>query len=174
MEDGENAFGSDDTQVLDQWTARKVQPVVLLYVVLVFVGFMALALFVFHSREAVTALAMAAVAAVFATVPGVLERVEYRATEAGLEKRAVRKQQPGEFEGLVRWDELDQVVPLKHGFKFFKPIEETSPFRRFWKKHVSDRYSGEVHVATADLERVLGLVEMRRPRGSAYGSEDAP
>ena len=63
-------------QVLDQWTARKVQPVVLLYLVLVFAGFMALSLFVFHSREAVTALGMAAVAAVFATLPGVLERVE--------------------------------------------------------------------------------------------------
>jgi hypothetical protein len=173
MEDGENAFGSDDTQILDQWTARKVQPVVLLYVVLVFVGFMALALFVFHSREAVTALAMAAVAAVFATIPGVFERVEYRATEAGLEKRAVRKQ-PGEFEGLVRWDELDQVVPLKHGFRFSKPIGGTSPLRRFWKKHISDRYSGEVHVERSDLQRVLALVEMRCRGISAHRSGSAP
>ena len=59
------------------------------------------------------------------------------------------------------------MVPLKRGFKFYKPIGETNSLRRFWKTHISDQYSGEVHVEGQDLQRVLALVEMRGSGSSA-------
>jgi hypothetical protein len=150
---------------LDRWTARKIPPIVVLYVVLVFVGFMLVSFFVFHSTEAVKALLIATVGAVAATVPGVIERVEYRATDAGIENRPVKKHQPREFETVFSWDELDRVVPMRHGFKYFKRMDEQGSLREFWNTHISDRYSGEVHVEREDLDRVLELVgRMRNAR----------
>jgi hypothetical protein len=144
-----------ESAVFDRWSSRKVPPVVLIYVVGVFAAFIALSIFVFRSPDAVKALLIAAVGAVVATVPGVMEKVEYQMTEVGIEKRASGKKEPSPFEVLFRWDELDRVVPMRHGFKYYKTMNETKPLRRFWKTHVSDRYSGEVHVEKADLERVL-------------------
>jgi hypothetical protein len=144
--------------VLDRWSARKVQPIVVFYVVAVFAVFAVVAHFVFHSTEAVRALAIATLGAVAATVPGVMERVEYRLTESGVEKRSARKS-PGPFQEIFRWPELSRVAPTKHGFKYVKATDEPSPLRRFWRRHFSDVCSGEVHVEREDLERVLGLVE---------------
>jgi hypothetical protein len=86
-------MGSGDTpssrtgpEILDRWTARRVRPIVLLYIVAVFAAFIAVSIFVFHSPEAVKALVLAAVGALVASVPGVTGRVEYRLTETGIEK----------------------------------------------------------------------------------------
>jgi len=161
MASGATASGRNRSIVLDRWLARKVQPVVLFYVVAVFAAFMAMSHFIFHSPEAVKALAIAAVGAVAATVPSVIENVEYQLTESGIEKRAVKKKGPDEFKGVFRWDELGHIVPTKHGFKYYKIVNETSPLRRLWKTHIADEYSGEIHVETKDLERILGIVERR-------------
>lgn len=144
--------------VLDHWSARKVQPIVVFYVIAVFAVFAVVAHFIFHSTEAVKALAIAALGAVAATVPGVMERVEYRLTESGVEKRSERKS-PGAFQEIFRWPELSRVAPTKHGFKYVKATDEPSPLRRFRRRHFSDGCSGEVHVEREDLERVLGSVE---------------
>jgi len=165
------ASSRGESTVLDRWSSRKVPPVVVIYVVGVFAAFIALSIFVFHSLDAVKALLIAAVGAVFATIPGVMEKVEYRMTEVGIEKRASGKKEPGSFEELFRWDELDRIVPTKHGFKYYKIMNETKPLRRFWKAHVSDRFSGEVHVEKADLERVQEGV--RRCR-SGEGQSQTP
>ena len=146
---------------MDRWSARKVQPIVVLYVLAVFAVFIALSHFVIQSAAAVKALALAAVGAVAATIPGVLGKVEYQATEAGIERRTVNEKEPGGFEGVFRWDEVSHVVPMRHGFKYYKTLHETKPFRRFWKLHVSDSFSGEIHVEKKDLERVMALVERR-------------
>jgi hypothetical protein len=145
--------------VLDCWSARRVQPIVLLYVIAVFAGFVAMAYFVFHSGDAVKALVIAAVGALAATVPSVIGKVEYRLNDSGIDKRPVNEAKPHDFEGVFSWDELSHVVPLKQGFKYFKTMKETSAVRRFWNLHISDRFSGEVHVEKSDLERVLKLVE---------------
>ena len=55
----------------------------LLYATSVFVGFMALAHLVFHSAEAVKALALTAIGALVTLVPTVLARTEYRLTASG-------------------------------------------------------------------------------------------
>ena len=47
---------------------------------------------------------------------------------------------------------------MRHGFKFYKPLNESSPLRRFWKAHVSDAFSGEVHLESVDRARVLEVV----------------
>jgi hypothetical protein len=132
-----------------------VAPIVLFYVVLVFAAFIALSLFIFHSADAVKALLIAAVGAVIATIPGVMEKIEYRMTEAGVEKRASKKRESGPYQEVFRWEELSRIVPVKHGFKYYKIMNETNPLRRFWKTHVSDQFSGEVRVGKTDLERVL-------------------
>ena len=152
------AHSPDGPAVLHQWSARKVQPIVVLYVVAVFAVFAVMAHFIFHSTEAVKALAIAALGAVAATVPGVMERVEYRLTKSGVEKRSAKKT-PGAFREVFRWPELSRVVPTGHGFKYLKAMDEPSPLCRFWRRHFSDVCSGEIHAEREDLERVLGLVE---------------
>jgi hypothetical protein len=146
---------------VDRWSSRKVQPIVVLYVLAVFAVFIALSHFVIQSAAAVKALALAAVGAVAVTIPGVLGKVEYQATEAGVERRTVNEKEPGGFEGVFRWDELSHVVPMRHGFKYYKTLHETNPFRRFWKLHLSDAFSGEIHVEKKDLERIMALVDRR-------------
>jgi hypothetical protein len=148
----------DKRPVLCRWTARRVQPVVLLWVAAVFVGYMLIALFVFHSTTGVRELAIAAVAALVPLVPAVLARVEYRLDEVGLEQRPVSGRKPTEFTAVFRLAELSHVKPIRFGFKFYRPLDETSRWRRFWKLHVSDAFSGEVHVDPADRDRVVGAL----------------
>jgi hypothetical protein len=159
MKDVATASGFDGSEAVDQWSARKIQPIVLLYLVLVIAAFMAASRFIFHSSEAVTALAIAFVCAVAATVPGILEKVEYRSTETGVEKRPVKNKKTEQFKTVFRWDELSSIVPMRHGFKFYKTMDESSRLRRFWKTHVSDQFSGEIHVERKDLERILEIAE---------------
>ena len=68
---------------------------------------------------------------------------------------------------MFAWSELSHVVPVKHGFKYVKTINETNALRRFWKRHISDKFSGEVHVERKDLERILGIVERQRSAAPA-------
>ncbi len=158
MEPDSKAVANDHPEVLYQWSARKLHPIVLLYVAAVFGGFIVLSHFVLHSGTAAKTLAMAAVGSLVALVPAMLQKVEYRVIEKGLEKRPVGKGDAREFEIVFVWGELGHVVPMKHGFKFYKPLNESNPVRRFWKAHVSDAYSGEVHVGTADQARVLEIL----------------
>lgn len=150
---------SSESGALDHWSARKVRPIVILYVLGVFAVFMVVSILVFHSMDAVKALVAAAVGGVAATVPGVLEKIEYQLTEAGINKRTVNTKKPGPFKGVFRWEELSRVVPMKHGFKYYKTLSETSPFRRFWKAQICGEFSGEIHVEKEDLERILGIVK---------------
>ncbi len=150
--------GKSGSVVFDRWSARRVRPVILLYVAAVFAAFMALAYFVFHSPAAVRALAIAAAGAIVATAPATLDKIEYQLTDLGLDKRNVRTKVPGPFTDVFRWHEVSHVVPMGHGFKYVKLLDEAHPLRRFWKTQISDRYSGEVHVAKPDLDRVLGAV----------------
>jgi hypothetical protein len=150
------------SEALDHWSARKHHPAVVLYVVAVFAAFIALAHFVFHSLEAVKALAVAAVGAVVATAPVVLEKVEYRLTATAVERRPLNPKRPRQFKAVFQWHELDRVVPLKRGFKYFKKTGSEGLPRRFWQLYLSDTYSGEVHVEKDDLARILAIVEQRR------------
>ncbi len=159
MEPGSATAANDDPEVLYQWSARRMSPIVLLYVALVFVAFIAVSHFVFHSPTAVKTLAMTAVAVIVPLVPAVLGRDEYRITDGRLEHRSVNKEKPREFENVFELDQLSSIVPMRHGFKFYRPLNESNPFRRFWKTHVSDAYSGEVHVERADRERVAEILD---------------
>jgi len=141
-----------------QWSARKLQPIILLFVAVVIVAMIALAYFVVHSMTAVKALVITAVAAIVPLVPTVLMRVEYRLTGETLDRRPVDSEKPRAPEELFRLDQLSHLVPMRHGFKFYKKLEEPNPLRRFWKLHVSDEYSGEVHVEKQDQKRVSELL----------------
>jgi uncharacterized MnhB-related membrane protein len=140
------------------WTARKMRPVVLVSVLGVFAAFMLLAHFVVHSSDAVVALATAAVGAVVPLVPAVLARSEYRLTREGLDRRPVTRDVPKPFTRRFDADGLSHVVATSHGFKFYLPVNTTRPVRAFWRRHLCDAYSGEVHVEAADRERVLGAL----------------
>lgn len=161
MVSGAMTSGQDEAVELDHWSVRKIQPIVVLYIAMVFGAFMALSLFVFHSVEGVKALALGWIGAIVATIPGVVEKLDYRLTASGLEKRTLKTKNPGPFKDVFRWDELDHVIPTRHGFKYFKHLDEPNPLRRFWKAHISDEYSGEVHVEKGRLQGVLLIVEQR-------------
>jgi hypothetical protein len=161
MENGAPTTDHPAPEVLDRWSARKVPPVVVLYVAAVMAAFMVLAHFVFNSPKAVKALVLALVGAIAATVPGVLEKVEYQLTDLRIEKRSINNKKPGQFKEVFCWDHLSHVVPTRHGFKYFNTMTETNPIRRFWKRHITDEFSGEVHVEKDDMERILGILERR-------------
>jgi len=91
-------------------------------------------------------------------VPVVTSRIEYRLNVRVLERRPQTDKKPKEFETVFQTDELSYVVPMRHGFKFYRLLNESNPFLRFWKVHVSDAHSGEVHVEKADQERVFELM----------------
>lgn len=144
------------------WTARILRPIVAAGVAAVFLAFMAIAWFVFHSGDALRALAATGAGALVALVPGLLARVEYRVDDTGVSRRAVRKRATKEFETLFTWDELDRLVPTRTGYTFYKHVDGSSPIRRFIKRHVMSGYSGRIHVDDGDRSRVRGLLEQRR------------
>lgn len=144
--------------ILHRWIARRLQPVVILYVIAVFLGFMAMAFFLFHSVDAVTALATTGIGTTVALLPGTMSRIEYELTETGLRKRPFNPRNPKGFQEVFSWGELDHVVPMTNGFKYFRPVEDTGRIARFWKAHISDTFSGEFHVERGDRERVQGLL----------------
>jgi hypothetical protein len=152
------AANADEPVVLCHWTARTMEPIVLVWVALVFVAFIALSLFVFHSMSAVKALLAAAVASLVPMVPAVLNRVEYKLTERELTSRRLDPKNPRDYRRVFVLDELSHIVPTRCGFKFFNTLDEPSFLRRFWKTHISDAFSGEVHVAKEDQERVVGVL----------------
>jgi hypothetical protein len=149
---------SDEPEVLFHWSARKVQPIVILYVAVVFIGFIAVSYFVLHSTTAVKALAMAAVGAIVPLVPAVMGRTEFRLDTQVLERRPKRDENPKDFETVFELGELSHIAPIRQGFKFYKPLDEAGPLRRFWKLHLSDEFSGEVQVESADREKVFGAL----------------
>jgi hypothetical protein len=150
--------------ILDRWIARKTRPVVVFYVALVFAAFGMVAFFALHSPAAVKALLLAAVGAIAATVATMAEKVEYRLTDLGIDKRPNNPDKPKPFNEVFRWDQLDRVVPMKHGFKYVTTIPGGNSLRRFWNLHISDRFSGEVHVEKRDRDRILRIVEQRVSR----------
>ena len=141
------------------WKARNIQPVVILYVVGVFVAFMAVAHFVFHSTDGVKALFAAAIGSVVALIPNTLTRTEYRLTGAGLSKRPFQEKKQKPFKEVFAWDELSHMVPTTSGFKFYKRIETQSVFRRFLERHLLAGYSGEIHVEERGRRRVQAIFD---------------
>ena len=132
---------------------------VLLYVSAVFIGFILLAFFAFNSIEAVQALLVAWLGALGATIPSVLGRIEYRLTEAGLEKRRRSREQPKEFKRAFAWEELSHLVPIKTGYKFYKDLPSSGSVSRFVRTHLSDAFSGEFHVEAEDQGPVQAIIE---------------
>jgi hypothetical protein len=160
----------DEPIVLEEWSARRISPLVVLSVASIYGAFLALAYFVFHSTGAVKGLALAAVGTLVPLLPALTRRIEYRITETGLESRPRRRENPDAFREVFRWDQLSHVVPGRRGFKFTKPNPGSNPLRRFWNAHFSDAFSGEVHLEAEDRERVLRLVETRAAtRGTPTG-----
>jgi len=151
----------EDSPVDLSWSARSVRPVTLVHVTGVFAGFMALAQFVFHSSEAVAALAVAGLGSLVGLAPNVLGRFDYRLTEVGLFKQRERKRGEREPKRLFAWDELSYITSTGSGYKYFKRFESSNLLDRFWKLHISDKYSGEFHLEEEDRLRVLELFERR-------------
>ncbi|MBZ0268336.1 hypothetical protein K8I85_09295 [bacterium] len=143
-----------------RWSARKSHPVVLFYVTLVFLAFAALAHFGFHSPTGAKALGLALLAYLASMAPRAFARIEYRLTDTGLDGRPATGR-PREFREVFRFDQLRRVVPMRHGFRYSKRLPPSGRWRRFWREHVSDAYSGEVHAESEDRSRVLRLLADR-------------
>jgi len=151
-----------DPTVEHEWRARTLRPVIGVYVAGVFVAFMVLAHFVFHSGEAVTALFFTAVGSLVALLPNMLARVEYRLTEAGLEKRPGGGREGRPFKKVFDWDELSHFVPTGSGYKFYKRIGPSGAVSRMMKLHILGDHSGEFHVERDDLPQVKKTLEHHR------------
>lgn len=154
----------DDATDAHTWSARTVRPIIVLYVTAVFLGFMVLAWFVFHSTDAAQALAIAAVGSLVGLAPAVLSRVEYRLTDTGLEKRLDRPGQAREFEEVFAWTELRELSPTRSGFRFHKEVAAASALARLARRHLSAGHSGDLRVEEADRARVSALIGQHWPR----------
>jgi len=153
---------ADQSVIEYTWKARSMRLSTILYVVAVFVGFMALAQFVFHSFEAVKALLFTAIGSIGVLIPQFLIRIEYRFTDTGLAKRrAVKAKKPQAFKDVFLWDQLSHLIPTKTGFKYYKRVEEAGLIKRFLELHVSDKFSGEFHVESEDRERVRAIIDLQ-------------
>jgi hypothetical protein len=173
-------LGPEDSTLEHGWSARRVRPVIALYVIGVFFAFALLARFVFHSEDAVRALLVAAVGAVVSLVPAILSRTEYRLSGSGLVRRAVRRGEPREFEQVFSWDEITRVVPTASGFRFYKAVESKGRLARFVELHLLEGRSGEVRVEQEDRKRVEAIIARRAvgasggPGGGRVGPTDSP
>ena len=152
---GETKLSDEKTTVTSHWTARKLHPIILVYVSGIFLVMMAVAYFVVHSVSAVKALALAAVGVVVSVLPELGRRIEYRVIGSVLERRVHRRDRTTDFERVVDLQDLSYAKPVRRGFKYCRRFNEANILRRFWMKHLSDRFSGEVHVETQNLGRVL-------------------
>jgi len=141
------------------WSAHKVPPSIIIYVALIFLVFIAVSYFGFRSPEAVKALIFTAIGSIVPLVPVILTRVEYRLTREKLESRIIRKNNQKPFNTLFLLDQLSHIVKSHGGFKYFKEFKEDKPSRRFWKKHFSDQYSGEVKLEKEDALRIISAFE---------------
>ncbi len=145
----------------ERWKARTIRPVTALYLTAVLGAFMAVAGFVFHSKEAVLALVGLTGGELVLLAPSLLNRVEYLLTESGLQKRPHRPKGPRPFEDVFALDELSHLVPTAAGFKFYKKLSEPNALKRFYKLHISGDYSGEFHVEPAERGRVEDVFRAR-------------
>lgn len=148
-----------EQEILLEWSARKVRPIILVWLALIFLVAMAGVWFTVHTREAVMALLAAGAAAIGSAVPGVVNRIGYRATVDVLEKLPPSKKKKREFVTVFRWDELSHVRPGKYNVKYFKHLAEPNVLRRFWKLHISDSYSGEFHMEAENRDEILAMLE---------------
>ena len=147
-----------EPEVTCSWSARKLQPVTLLWVALVFLGLMAVSHFILHSTAGVKALAIGAIGFIVPLAPQVLMRMEHRLSESELERRRVDRGDPKPFESVFRVDELSHIHRVGAGFKYFKRTGEATGVRRFYRLHLSDAHSGEVHVEKEDRDRVFAAL----------------
>ena len=156
------SMNNNDSEILCHWSARRIQPRTLFYVIGVFAVFIMLSYFVFHSMPAVKALALTAFGAIVSIIPGVVGRVEYRLTDQGLERRPINQKRPGGYKNVFNLSQLSHIVQKRHGLKYYLNLEESNPLKRFWKSYFSDAFSGEVHIEKTDRERVIEALRQRR------------
>jgi hypothetical protein len=119
-------MASPHPAVEHEWRTRTLRPMIPVYVLGVFLAFMALAHFVFGSDEAVKALLLTAVGSLVALTPNLLARVEYRFTKAGLERRPAGGKEARPFNSVFAWDALDHLVQTRSGSKFYNRIDPGS------------------------------------------------
>lgn len=148
----------ENSKVLHHWSARKIHPSVLIYVVIIYFALIAIVYFGFNSRKVVITLAATLAGIILPLLPGVLKRIEYKLTAQTLEQRPLTPENTTEYKEVFKLNQLDHIVKIKHGFKFYLTIDEQKPFKLFWKKHLSDKFSGEVHVESGDIDRVIETV----------------
>jgi hypothetical protein len=142
-----------------RWSSRRMSPKIMLYVAIVFIFFIAVSYFGFHSVTAVKGLVFTALGSIVSLMPLVFTRVEYRFTQERLESRPIRKKEQHPYKTLFLLDQLSHIVKIDGGFKFYLVLKERNSILRFFKKYISNHYSGEVRLENKDTERVMTTLE---------------
>lgn len=137
------------------WSARKMPPIVIVYVVLIFITFMAISYWGLHSTTAAKTLAFTAIGSIVPLMPLAFARIEYQLTKQKLESRSYIKKATKPYAVLFKVDQVNYIVRTGSGFKYYLKFEEKNGFKRFVKKHVSDKYGGEVKIEKPDVEKIL-------------------
>lgn len=146
---------SGDIELGYQWKARKIKPIILIYVGMIFFIFILISHFVFHSSEAVKALLITALGTIGPLSIAMFNRIEYKLTKEMLEHRPINQNKPSEFKTLFSLDQKINIKRAGSGLKYFLPLEESNPLKRFLKMNFSDKYSGEILIEKEDRKKVL-------------------
>ena len=137
------------------WSARKMNPKIILYVAIIFFIIIAVIYFTFYSISAIKALTYTALGTIVSLVPGVLSSVEYRLTIQKLEYRPIKKGEEKPYKILFFMNQLSYIVQIESGFKYYLTLNEKKSLRRLYKKYFSDHYSGGVRIEKNDTERIM-------------------
>ncbi|MDX1828667.1 MAG: hypothetical protein R3342_03880 [Lutibacter sp.] len=141
------------------WSARSMSPKIILYLAIVFIIIITITYFGFHSLTAVKTLAFTAFGFILSIIPKIFTRIEYRLTPQKLESRIVSKKEQKPYKTLFLLDQLSYIVKIDNGFKFYLVLKEKNLISLFWKKYISDRYSGEVRLEKKDTERIINTLK---------------
>lgn len=145
----------NNSEEIHYWSVRKISPKILLLIAIVFLIFIAIAYFGFHSTNAVQALIYSALGSIVTLLPGVFTFLEYRLSKEKLEYRPIRKKSQKSYKTIFLVKELSHLVKTADGVKYYLKFSENNSIRRFWKKHISDKYSGEVKIPNNDTSKIL-------------------
>lgn len=141
------------------WSARKMPPIIIVYVVLIFIAFAAISYWGLHSTTAAKTLAFTAIGSIVPLMPLAFARIEYQLSQQKLESRSSIKKTVKPYTELFRLDQVSYIVRIRSGFKYYLTFKEDNKILRFFKKHISDKYAGEIKVEKSDAERIIAEFE---------------
>jgi hypothetical protein len=150
---------NNEPEIICHWNARKLKPIILIYVSLIFISLIIVSYFVLHSTLTVKALSITAIGTIIPLFFGVITRIKYRLTKHSLEYQSIFKNKSSSFKTVFKLDQQINIKLTRNGFKFYHTLTKSNPLKRFWKTYILAGFSGEVYIEKVDVNRVFDALK---------------